>query len=399
MMKLTEPMPVPFTGVDGDAPAAPATDAPATAPTQPRRRRWWIAGVAGVAILAIGAVGYTQLRGPVNAPTPSSPAERDIAWQTVRPIRQTIRKTIEQPGHLEGYEHTPMYVKLPGFVKEWKTDMGAWVGKDAILAELSVPEEVEELKRREAVCVLSEAQVTASEKALEAAIADEAKAEAQLRQAKATKERSEANVARWKAEFRRNELAREKAAASQNDYNVALESLRTSEAGLLETKAGIDSATAAVASAKAARVKSEAAVAVAQAQVSVAKADAGRQREWLKYATVRAPFAGVISERHVENGQYVMPPTSGTPQLPLFVVERTDILRTFVDVPESEAALIADNMPVVVRVQSKNDVEIPARVSRLSWASTRTRGLCACKSILPTPMARSVPARSPSSDL
>jgi HlyD family secretion protein len=359
MMKFAEPMPKQFSGTP-------------IAPPRPRRHRLKIAAVAGVAILAVGGVGYTQFRNPSSSsPTPSPADLAAVEMKTVRPVRQTIRKTIEQPGRVEGYEQTAMYVKMSGFVREWKTDAGAWVKKDDVLAELSVPEEVEELKRREATAALAEAEVVAAERSLDAATADEAKAEAVVRQANATKSRTDANVVRWKAEFKRTEQIRDRGAASLNDYDVALESLRTAEAGSAEAKAGIDSAIAALASASAAKIRASAAVAVAKAQVAVAEADARRQREWLKYATVKAPFPGVVSIRHAQVGDYVTPPTSGSMQPPLFVVVRTDPVRVFVDVPESEAALINENMPVVVRVQAQNDLEFSARVSRFSWALDR----------------------------
>ncbi len=355
MMKLTEPMPTGFTG----------TPAP---PVRPRRHRVWIGAAAGVAFLAIGAVGYTQFHN--QSPSSSTPGyeQPSPAIKTARAVRQTIRKIIEQPGHVEGFQETPMYVKLPGFVKIWKTDIGARVNEGDILAELSVPEEVEELKRREASANLASAEVVAAEKALDAAIADEKKAEAVVHQAEATKARSDANLVRWKADFKRTEHAKDKGAASENDYDVSLQQLKTAEASVVEAKAGIDSATAAFASATAARVRASAAVAVAKAQVAVAEADAGRQREWLKYATIRAPFTGVVSKRNIEVGHYVTPPTSGSTQPPLFVVVRIDPVRIFVDIPETEASLIGDNMPVLVRIQAHGDLEIPGSVSRTSWA-------------------------------
>lgn len=359
MMKLTEPMPMPFSG----------TPAPES---RPRWRRAWIAASAAAALVAIGAVGFSQFHGPNPAASSSSSSDQaPTEVKTVRPLRQTIRKTIEQPGRIEGYQQTPMYVKIAGFVQVWKTDIGARVKQGDVLAELMVPEEVEELKRREATAALAEAEVVAAEKTLDAATADVAKAEAVVRQANATKARTDANVTRWKAEFRRTEQIRDRGAASQNDYDVALESLRTAEAGQAEAKASIDSATAGLASATAAKVRASAAVAVAKAQVAVAEADARRQREWLKYATIKAPFTGVVSQRNVEVGQYVMAPTSGSNQPPLFVVVRTDPVRIFVDVPESEAALIYENMPVIVRIQAHGDHEYPAQVSRFSWALDR----------------------------
>jgi HlyD family secretion protein len=361
MMKLTEPLTPPFSGPAGT--------------TQRPRRRAWISGAAAVALLGVGAIGYTQFRGSPSVAPSSSAEQAPIEVKTVHAVRQVIRKVIEQPGRVEAYEQTPIFVKIAGFVQEWKTDKGAIVKQGDVLAVLSVPEEVEELKRREATAALATAEVVAAEKSLEAAIADVAKAEAVLRQSQATKARTDANVVRWKAEFNRVSQIRDLKAASQNDYDIAQEQLHTAEAGVAEARAGIDSSTAALASSSAARVRAEATVAVAKAQIAVAEADARRQREWLKYATVKAPYDGVIFERNVNVGQYVMAPTSGSTQPPLFVIVRKDPVRINVDVPESEAVLIQENMPVVVRIQSRGDLEFPAQVSRLSWAldqSSRT---------------------------
>ena len=54
------------------------------------------------------------------------------------------------------------------------------------------------------------------------------------------------------------------------------------------------------------------------------------------YAELRAPFAGVITQRAVDKGQFV---TGGT-EKPLLVVDRTDKLRVVVEVPELDAALV-----------------------------------------------------------
>jgi multidrug efflux pump subunit AcrA (membrane-fusion protein) len=366
MMKLLDHDPTPFPG----ARAIPK----ALAAARPRRRR--LLALAALPLVLATGVGVTRLRGePAPQPPTASSVEAPAAVKTVRPLRQTIRKTIEQPGRVEGYEQTPIHVKIPGFVVVWNADIGQRVAEGEVLTELSVPEEREELKRREAAVGLARAEVTAAETALEAAKADEARAGALVAQAKAANTRAESNVTRWTAEFKRVKDTHARGSASQSDYDITLDQLRTAEAAVKETEAGIDAATAAKASATAARVKAEAEVTVAKARLDVAAADARRQAEWLGYATVKAPFSGVVVQRNVDRGQYVTPPASGSAQAPLFVVVRTDPVRVFVDVPETEAALVVEKMPVTVRVQAQGDREIAGTVTRFSWAldaNTRT---------------------------
>jgi RND family efflux transporter MFP subunit len=360
MYKMLDHAPIPFS----EAAEPPARPAP------PRSRRWlWALG--GLVVLGGAGAAVTQLRTDPTPPAPppaSAGAEPAPAPKTVRPVRQTVRKTIEQPGRVEGYEQTPIHVRIPGFVTAWKADIGQRVAEGEVLAEMSVPEEREELKRREASADLSRAEVTAAETGLDAAKADEARAEALVAQAKASKARADANVYRWSAEFKRVEDAHKSGAASRSDHDTAQDSFRTAEAAVKETEAGIAAAVAARASAAAARVKAEAGVTVAKANLAVAAANVRWQQEWLKYATVRAPFAGVVVQRNVDRGQYVMPPASGSNQPPLFVVVRTDPVRVFVDVSESEAGLIAEKMPVAVRIQAQGDRELSGTVTRFSWA-------------------------------
>ncbi|OWK34599.1 efflux RND transporter periplasmic adaptor subunit [Fimbriiglobus ruber] len=354
--------------------APPAPPSPVHSP----RRRWpWVAA-AGAVVVAAGGFGQAHLRDSASATTPLSAAAATTPApevSTVRPVRKTIRKVIEQPGRVEGYEQTPIFVKIPGFVQEWKVDIGHRVTAGQVLAELSVPEEREELKRREANADLARAEITAAERSLDAARADVAKAEAVVRQANATQARTDAALTRWKAEFTRTERLRVSGASSQQEFDAAQDSYRSAEAAWREAEAGIESAVAARQSAEANRVRAEANVTVSRAKLAVAEADARRQAEWLKYATVTAPFTGVVAQRNVDRGQYVMPPASGVNQAPLFVVVRTDPVRVFVDVPETEASLVADGMPVTIRIQAKEDMEIPGTVTRSSWAldlSTRT---------------------------
>ena len=331
---------------------------------RPRRRRW-PAATAAVLLTAAG-VAFSRFRDVPPRPGATEPAAVAAEVKTVKPVRRTIRKVLEQPGRIEGYEQSAVFVKLPGFVEDWRRDIGERVEKGDVLAVLSVPEEREELKRREASARLAEAEVTAADKSLDAAKADLTKADALVRQANATKARTDAGLTRWKAEFARVERAR--GGVSQTDVDATRDSFNSAEAAQKEALAGIDSAQAARVSADAARAKAEANVTVAKAKLAVAEADARKQAEWLKYATVTAPFAGVVAQRNVDRGQYVTPPASGAAQTPLFVVVRTDPVRVFADVPETEAALVAEGMQATVRVQAQEDREISAQVTRSSWA-------------------------------
>ena len=101
--------------------------------------------------------------------------------------------------------------------------------------------------------------------------------------------------------------------------------------------------------------KAKADVDAARANQGVEEAKLARAKTLLAYADIKAPFAGVITRRHVDPGHYVSP--SGTAGQPLVVVERDDVLRVIVDIPEAEVALvnIGDSVTLVApRFEDRN---------------------------------------------
>src|SRR2546421_8269301 len=81
--------------------------------------------------------------GAANPPTPSV--------TLLKPMRRTLHRTVDQPGTIEAFQQTPMFAKIAGYVDKVRVDIGDRVRKDDILAELSVPEMVQELKRKQAL--------------------------------------------------------------------------------------------------------------------------------------------------------------------------------------------------------------------------------------------------------
>src|SRR5205085_1935964 len=91
-------------------------------------------------------------------------------------------------------------------------------------------------------------------------------------------------------------------------------------------------------------------VRVAEADLKVAQSEEKRLKAWVGYLTLPAPFDGVIVARNANTFDFVLPTTgdpaadSQVPHLspsgaaaPIYVVDRTDIVRIFVDIPERPA--------------------------------------------------------------
>jgi RND family efflux transporter MFP subunit len=117
----------------------------------------------------------------------------------------------------------------------------------------------------------------------------------------------------------------------------------------------------------------EAAVAAAQHNVTAQENLLKRLRQDLEYASVVAPFDGVITQRNVDVGSLVQGnATSGTF---MFEIMHKDVIRVWVYVPQNAAFGVAPGVDAVVRVPELPGNEFQGKVTRIADAQqsdTRT---------------------------
>jgi HlyD family secretion protein len=317
--------------------------------------------------LLLAAVSGCQRAASANSPRAESAEIEPTVVSTVRPERHTLQRAVEQPGQIEGFERTDIVAKISGYVQKLHVDIGDRVQKDQVLADLWVPEIVEELALKDAAVGQADAEVVQSQRALAAAEANVAKSEALVQLAVAGRTRAEASYVRWQSELNRVRTLVRTRAMDDQSLDTTTDAQKSAEAAVAESKANILSAEAARAESTAQRDKAAADVKVAESRLRVAKADKARTAATLGYATVRSPFAGVITHRWVDTGAFLQPAASGSGQT-LFQVVRTDPVRIFVEVPESVAAAVQPGLPVQIRVQALAEQDVAGRVTRTSWA-------------------------------
>ena len=255
-------------------------------------------------------------------------------------VRKTLRRESVQPGQIEAFEQTPLFVKLPAYVEKLYVDIGDRVEPDKPVADLWIPELHDEARQKEAMVAYANAGIKQAAAAVLAARQAVATAEAGLREARGRHDpRAEANMNggsrntrgswSWTASRQHRSQAggrnaerieRRRGGGGEADAKVA-----SAEAALAERKVGVD--------------KAKADLAVAQAGVGNAEADLARTTSLLHYTQVRMPYAGTVIERNVDRGDFVQPANIATAK-PLFVVARNDMVRIFVDVPEMSAAQV-----------------------------------------------------------
>lgn len=305
---------------------------------------------------------------PAIAQTPATASEKNLDRVTVgNPPRKSLKLFTTQPAKIQPYERAPLTSKLSGYVAEVLIEIGDAVKAGQPILRLSMPELHDEVHQMEARLANAGAEVTQAESAIVAAKAVAESKKVAVTVAEAATGRNEADYQRWSAETNRIKELAGRGSVTPKLYEETNSQLLSADAGRREAAAMVLASKATANEAAAMVTRAEADLVAAKAKQRVADADLAKAKTMLGYAELRAPFAGVITQRAVDVGQYV---TGGTEQ-PLVVVERIDKVRAVVDVPELDAAMVStgeDGDSVSFKVQSLGGREFKGKISRTGWA-------------------------------
>jgi RND family efflux transporter MFP subunit len=294
--------------------------------------------------------------------------------RVIRPEQRDIRMLVVQPGAIEAYEVTPIYSRIAGYVETYRFNIGDRVKTGQVLIDMWVPDLVEAHKQKVAATHRAEVQIKVTQSALEAAESKLRTAEARIISAKAGVKRAQASYTRWDSEYKRLEsLVSQRVLDVQvrdetyRQFEEAAAARDQAEAMVLESTADRDRAAAD-------RDKARVDIEAARADLEVAKADERQAKVLLDYAEIKAPYDGVVTQRNVSPGDYLLAGAS-TNGRPLFVLEQINPVRVFVGVPELASLFIHDGDTAFIRFQALPGITREGKVVRSGFAlnpSTRT---------------------------
>jgi HlyD family secretion protein len=302
---------------------------------------------------------------------------------TVRLIQPQVHKIVRvvgQPSFIESYERTSIYPKPTAYIQKWIVDIGDKVKKNDVLANLFAPELVEELGTKKATVVLDQERIALAKEVVEVAAAEVKAADARLKEAEAILEKYQSEVDRWDTEVKRLERQVARVVVDPRVLFESTNQLKSSIAALDKAKATIKRAKAELVAARAKLAKAQVDVRVVEADLKVADSQEKYAQAWVNYLTLTAPFPGVITVRNANTFDFVLPSTGDptayylSPDIstagaaPIYVVDRLDIVRIFVDIPERDANFVNIGTKATVLARAYRDEPIPATVTRVSWA-------------------------------
>ncbi len=255
-------------------------------------------------LIAAGCSGSTDARKEPTAPA------AEVA--VVRPVRRPLARTITRAAGLEPYEQAPLYAKVGGYVASIAVDIGDRVNEGQVLAVLEIPEMAQQY----------------------------AQAENQLAERQAEVVKAEAEAVLRRIMLDRSRGLRAKDAVTEQDLDQA----------------------------RAESAKANAELQLARARASSAEARLAELRTLMEYARLRAPFAGIVTQRFVDRGALVQAATSSNGVSPVVVVARLDTLRAFVDVPEPEVPFVDRGDRAVLEVASVPGRGFAGKLTRFAGA-------------------------------
>jgi len=295
-----------------------------------------------------------------SAVAQDSAKKHAVRAQVVTPSVQSITRELNLPATLAADEQVDLFAKASGYVSQVHVDIGSRVTAGQPLVAIDVPEMADELRQAAARVEAREAKVRALQaKALQAArMVDTARAE----------------VARHVAQQKLDRLNFERKKKLHEGHAIPKQVLDEAENALAIAEAQLAIAHARVAGAEAEHEAVLADADVASADVQVGRSQVARLNTLMKYATINAPFDGVVTRRNVDTGTFVRSAAEGT-TAPLLTVQKDDRVRVVLQVPEADAAFVKPGTKVQLVVRARSETPVDATVTRIAGAldpQTRT---------------------------
>jgi RND family efflux transporter MFP subunit len=277
-----------------------------------RHTIWAIALGIAVLLVILFLGGYIPLK-KRTALVAGEALEQEQALPRVKVVqvaRSSQTSQMELPGNIQAVTEAPILARADGYIKRRMADIGDRVQVGQPVVEIEAPELDQQVSQAKAAVAQARA-------ALEGALAN-------LEQGKANMELARVSAQRYASLVTQGAVSRQENDVYQAQYQAQIASTHALEK----------------------------AIAAQQSNVAAAQANLSRLESMSGYRVVKAPFAGVITLRNVDVGALV---SAGSTLL--FRIAQMDTLRTYVNVPQSNASFIRQGQTASLRVSN-----LPGRV-------------------------------------
>lgn len=302
--------------------------------------------------------------------------QKVVQVKTVAVTQTDVQRTSTQPASVHAYYETEIGARASGYVQSLQADIGDYVEAGASLAIIDVPELEMQAKVKAANVQRLEAKEKQSQSKVKLAEASVQSAKARVSEAESQLGGADASLAAAEAQFNRTQDLVQRQSLQNRMLDEARKN-RDSQAAMKQAmNSSIDSAIADVNVAEAELAAAQADLQAAQAETEVARRQLDELNVLIDYATLKAPFDGIVTARNVEPGDLIRSQSDASDGKPLFVVSHVTRLRVRMPVPEADAPLVNAGDSISLTFPSfANEAPLTATVTRTSGSldpSTRT---------------------------
>ncbi|CAN5179410.1 N/A [soil metagenome] len=316
--------------------------------------------------LMLNACGSSKAEN-ANANGNTAPTVVDVT--TAQAVVQEIPTYFEATGTLASDAQTDVAPTVSGKIVQVNFDIGSYVQKGSVLAQLDDRDARIKLEQANAQVEQANAQVRQAQANVDQAIAGLRQTQArlnvkdgesfdietfsQVRSVNAQLELAEKELRRAERLVETGDIARTIYDQRKSQRDALLGQLAEARSNAAVAVKAIDTARAQVETARTAVGNVRAAVAAAQANASSA-------RKAIADATVYAPISGYISERVADVGEFV------STNQKIATILRTSVLRLKIDVPEQSIGKISVGQSVSAQVSAYPDRNFAGTVTRIA---------------------------------
>ncbi len=342
-----------------------------------RRTAWaWVAAlfVLLIAGLMVGrGASLRASRDPTAGQESGQPGrQRPIPVVAVGHPQQTaLPRTLQLTASITSLTQAVIYPKASGYLQVVTVRPGDSVRAGQVLAVIDHAQLDAQVAQAQASLVASQTSIQTAVANLSAARAQRENATAQVANARAGLQKAQAQLVDAQATYTRT-------AALVQQGAVAAQTLDDTKAQLVVAQTTVDSADAQVTQSQAQLQAAQQQEAAAASQVQTARAMEAMQaavlenaRIQLQYATIQAPFTGVVVSRQLDPGAYVTPGASTA----ILTIADPDRLDVVVNGGEADLPVIHRGDPVRILVDAYPGRAFTGVVSRIAGGvdpTTRT---------------------------
>lgn len=316
------------------------------------------------------------------------PKIKSVPVKIVHPMKGVLERLSTQPGSIQAYESVNLYAKVPGFLKVQNVDIGSRVKKNDVLAVVDVPELEANVQRNRAAVEQARSKVRQMKARVASARADRVAADSAVVQAAATAKSSAAWVRfralqhkRMKDLFATRSIEEKLVDESKERYEASVETELSAKAAIETTRAQVIARVAKIDAALADEEEADSEVLLTQAELRKAEV-------LLSFATIRAPFDGVIVARNLFVGDFVRSANEGGTREPILTVQRTDLMRVVVQIPDRDVPYADIGDTAIVEIDALSGSKLTAKIARMAQSEDPQTRLMRVELDLPNPTGK-----------